>query len=479
MGMTVRAAIYLRISRDPKADGLANDRQREDCEKIAERNEWKVAHVYEDTASASQRNVQRLSYERMRRDFEAGKFNVLICWDLDRLTRQPRQLEDWIEAAEEGGLKLVTANGEADLSTDGGRMFARIKASVARQEIERKSARQRRKNEQLADDGMPAPGRRKYGWELDGITVRESEAVHLRDAARRVLAGDSLRSIIRDLEAAGVPSPRQAQWTHRGLRSALVRERMAGLLVRKGEVQPYSRIQPILERADWEAVRDLLADPARLTARGRESAHWLSGILICECEAPMTGKRVRGRNGTVTPSYVCRSTLRAGYVGRHSAISASTSEPAAAAALYFALARLQEEQGDIAEVAAARAVLKEIDEQVARAEEAYSLTGSQSSLSLLTRLAADRQDAQRTLESAVGSLGSHSVVEAAREASAPGEAIDLDSLATFTRSLATLSVDRKRSLARVSMRGHVRVGGGKGAKRITWTTPEGAPLFQD
>lgn len=479
LGMTVRAAIYLRISRDPKADGLANDRQREDCETIARRNEWPVVQVYEDTASASQRNVQRLSYERMRRDFDAGKFNVLICWDLDRLTRQPRQLEDWIEAAEDGGLKLVTANGEADLSTDGGRMFARIKASVARQEIERKSARQRRKNEQLATDGLPAPGRRKYGWELDGITVRESEAAHLREASRRVLQGDSLRSIIRDLEQAGVPSPRGAQWTHVGLRAMLLRERMAGILVRRGQVQPFSRIQPILEMSEWEALRDLLTDPSRHTSRGKESAHWLTGILVCECGGSMSGKRVYGRGGSVTPSYVCRATMRAGYQGRHATIATSAAEPAGAAALYFALARLQNAHGEVAEVATARAALQSIDDQIARAEEAYSLTGSQSSLSLLTRLTAERQDASRTLGEAVGSLGSHRVLEAARSASPSGDPLNLDSLAAFTRTFAPLPPERKRNLARVSMRGHLRTGTGKGAKRIRWTTPDGEPLFAD
>lgn len=49
-------------------------------------------------------------------DYEAGKFTASICWDLDRLTRQPRELEDWIDAAKFRGLALVTANGEADLT---------------------------------------------------------------------------------------------------------------------------------------------------------------------------------------------------------------------------------------------------------------------------------------------------------------------------------------------------------------------------
>ncbi|WP_250505076.1 recombinase family protein [Bowdeniella massiliensis] len=66
-----------------------------------------------------------------------------------------RQLEDWLDWAEERGLQLVTANGDADLGTDGGRMYARIKAAVARAEMERKSARQRRAHVQRASQGRP------------------------------------------------------------------------------------------------------------------------------------------------------------------------------------------------------------------------------------------------------------------------------------------------------------------------------------
>ena len=50
----------------------------------------------------------------MVQDYDAGLFDALVCWDLDRLTRQPRQLEDWIERAEERGLVITTANGEAE-----------------------------------------------------------------------------------------------------------------------------------------------------------------------------------------------------------------------------------------------------------------------------------------------------------------------------------------------------------------------------
>lgn len=142
---TVRAAVYLRVSIDKNMDGLAIDRQRNDCLKIAAKRGWTVVDEYIDQSkSATDETKVRPAYDRLVADFHSGMFDSIICWDLDWLTRQPRQIEHWIDAAEDRSLQLVTANGEANLSTDGGWIYARIKAEVARTEVEHKAARQSR-----------------------------------------------------------------------------------------------------------------------------------------------------------------------------------------------------------------------------------------------------------------------------------------------------------------------------------------------
>ena len=195
----VRAAIYLRISLDREMDGLAIERQREDCEKLARYRCWEVVETYVDQSkSATSRNVRRPRYEQMVSDYRAGAFEAIICYDLDRLTRQPRQLEDWIDAAETRGLILVTANGDADLSTDGGRMYARIKAAVAKGEVDRKSARQSRAQRQRAEQGRAPKGVRPLGYAINGDTIdREAEAV--RAIYTAFLKGASLHAIARGL----------------------------------------------------------------------------------------------------------------------------------------------------------------------------------------------------------------------------------------------------------------------------------------
>ena len=124
----VRAALYLRISLDRTGEMLAVERQREDCLKLCADRGWTVVAEYVDNSvSASDARKSRPGYDELVRAHTGGLFDALVCYDLDRLTRQPRQLEDWIDQARDNKLVIVTANGEADLSTDAGMMFARIK----------------------------------------------------------------------------------------------------------------------------------------------------------------------------------------------------------------------------------------------------------------------------------------------------------------------------------------------------------------
>ncbi len=197
-----KAAIYLRISQDREMDGLAIDRQREQCEALAKYRQWQVVETYVDQSkSATDRTKVRPAYDQMVADYKAGAFDAIICYDLDRLTRQPRQLEDWIDASELRGLALVTANGDADLSTDGGRMYARIKAAVARAEMERKGARQSAAQLHRAKQGRAPKGMRPLGYAVNGDVIEdEAEAVRAIYALfTRPDRPESLRSLARAL----------------------------------------------------------------------------------------------------------------------------------------------------------------------------------------------------------------------------------------------------------------------------------------
>jgi site-specific DNA recombinase len=296
------AAVYLRISLDSTGEHLAVDRQREDCRRIATERGWTITQEYIDNSiSASKRATKRPAYDRMVADHAAGRFGALVCWDLDRLTRQPRQLEDWIDAAEDHGLLLTTANGEADLSTDGGRLFARIKASVARAEVERKSARQKRAAAQRADLGKPPSGARLRGYTDEGKVLAD-EAIVVRSIFTRFIAGDSLRGITIWLTEQGVPTRYGKPWSPTAVRSILTNPRYAGRAVYRAKVTGKAgQWEAIVDEATFDGVQAKLSDPRRITNRvGTDRKHLGSGIYLCGvCSGPL---RSHGRGGYHCPA---------------------------------------------------------------------------------------------------------------------------------------------------------------------------------
>lgn len=288
--MTTASAIYLRISQDHTGEGLAVERQREDCEKIAAERGWTVVETYIDNSiSASKRTVKRPAYERMVEDFKAGRFSALVVWDLDRLTRQPRQLEDWIDAAEGRGLLLTTANGEADLTTDSGRLFARIKASVARAEVERKSARQTRAAQQRAELGKPPAGVRLTGYTFSGEVIPE-EAELVRRIFSDFKQGHTLKGIATALKEEGVETRRGTQWHSSTVRTILTNPRYAGRAVYQGRATgKLGAWDGLVSEIDFDLVQARLTDPRRkLNREGTERKHLGSGLFICGiCMRPL------------------------------------------------------------------------------------------------------------------------------------------------------------------------------------------------
>jgi hypothetical protein len=149
------------------------------------------------TTSARHRGKKRPAYERMLADIREGRVGAVVCWHLDRLHRQPIELERFVELADTHRVALATVTGDVDLSTDDGRFMARIMGAVARKEIERKRARQLRAAQQKAEQGRPQ-WRKAFGYLDDGSHQPDPVTAPLvAEAYRAVLAGGSISDIAR------------------------------------------------------------------------------------------------------------------------------------------------------------------------------------------------------------------------------------------------------------------------------------------
>ncbi len=309
-----RTAVYVRISQDRTGAGLGVARQEADCRALLDRRGWTHAETFIDNDVSAYTGKARPAWQRLVHGIDAGAFDALACWHVDRLTRSPRELEDVIELADRHRMELATVTGDIDLSTPTGRMVARMLGAAARHEGEHKAERQRAERRASAEAGKVAGGgMRPYGYATDKVAVVDAEADVIRESARRVLAGESLAAVCRDLAGRDVRTPAGGHWQPRTLRRLLASARISG----RREHTPsgsYVGTRPlcgeIVAVAVWPGVipveqsdrlRALLCAPQRRTHTGTGRKYLLSGLLRCgRCGAGMVG---RPRSGV--PRYVC------------------------------------------------------------------------------------------------------------------------------------------------------------------------------
>lgn len=203
--MTTRAALYLRVSLDATGEHLAVDRQRDICMSRFGDRGWEVTEYIDNSVSASNARKRRPAYDQMCADVDAGKIDAVVCYNLDRLTRQPRQIEDWCDRAERSDVLVYTASGDFDLSNAQGRFTARMIASFARAEVDRKSERQVAAHQQRARQGRPPKGVRPLGYTLTGEIIH-GEAEVVRAMYREYAAGHTVAAIRRALDGETVPA---------------------------------------------------------------------------------------------------------------------------------------------------------------------------------------------------------------------------------------------------------------------------------
>lgn len=332
-----RAALYLRQSmdRDKRAEGI--DRQRARCRERAEQRGWIVVDEYVDNdVSASKPRGAGTAWHRLIEDAKAGRVEIVVAVDQDRILRGIRDLVTLLDA----GVRVSTIDGDLDLTTADGEFRATLAAGLARFEVQRKSERQKRANAHRRERLLPAGGRRAFGytrlksgaspdcekrvdaegreWPDYGHEPFEPEATAVRQGFAMLLAGAPLRSIARAWNAEGLTTTTGHPFEAYSVRNVLSNPRYAGLVAppRSSDAAqstahnlrlsdlPVGSWEPLVAPETWAAARDLLADPARRTNPGAMPRSLLSGIATCGvCGEPMKAGVIRNIR-----SYRCSGT---------------------------------------------------------------------------------------------------------------------------------------------------------------------------
>lgn len=302
-----KVAIYRRQSLDKSGDELGIERQLKECKRVAQARGLSVSEVITDNSiSASKRG--RPGYTRLIQMMANGQVDTVIILRIDRLLRLNDELEELIQLVEQHPVKVITVEGDVDLSTPQGRLVARILVSVARSEMEVKSARQILANQQRAEAGKPHGSRRCFGYESDGMTVREDEALVLKDIAHRFLSGWSYRRLAEYLNVSGITTSEGKQFFPITICNMLQRKRYASIREYQGVEYP-GAWPAIFDHDTWSRIQYTIKH--RKEAAGNRPVarkYLLTGFLYCgACGGPLNGETKRDApHKELRATYQCR-----------------------------------------------------------------------------------------------------------------------------------------------------------------------------
>jgi DNA invertase Pin-like site-specific DNA recombinase len=249
-------------------------------------------------------------------DLASGVINALLGEDLDRIVRDPRDMEDLIDVCAITKSSVRSVSGSLKL-TDGGtedeRYFARIMVAGAAKASADTSRRTRDSKEREWERGNYGGGARPYGFAVAQNTTKyhrnliivPDEADIIREAADAILNKDiPQRAMARDLRERRIPDTHgRCNWTSQSLKRILTKPSVAGLATYNGQLKE-APWPAILDRDVWEKLCAKLNDPARqFENMSNEPRYLLSGFALCGiCN---NGQTVRAGGRRDNSFYAC------------------------------------------------------------------------------------------------------------------------------------------------------------------------------
>jgi site-specific DNA recombinase len=294
-------------------------RQREDIELVGG---GRPIRWYEDNnLSAFKRNVVRPDFEQMIKDLKRGRIGGIFAYDIDRVYRQPRDLERVIDIYETSKESLVfkTLSGQNfDLTTPDGRFSARLFVNIANKSSEDTRRRVVRANVAKAKKGKSHATGITFGWKEDDPSKLDPQTSETRkQAVLKYASGDRVATIMKWLaDEKNVINPVTGKhFTWGGTKAMVLAARNWGIRTYNEEIiyDDQNEIvmgdwEPIFATLDtWWKVQGVKGATAKQTPGSSNIHYLLTAIARCgRCGSGLKGhpKWVKGQR-TTAYNYNC------------------------------------------------------------------------------------------------------------------------------------------------------------------------------
>lgn len=288
----MRIALYARVSTDEQAlRGLSIEAQLAALREFA--GEQSVGEYVDAGVSARITIKKRPELQRLLRDVEAGKIDLVAFVKLDRWTRNIREYYKAQDVLDAHGVAWKALREDYETQTAAGRLKVNIMLAVAQDEADRTSERVKAVFEEKRRKGLAVCGHMPLGLDFNGgHPAPNADAEKIKALFSRYIGTRSMNQLARLS-----PAILGSQYSVRGLRQMLTNEKYLAA----GVVTPET----------WEIVQGILKQRETRSVR-TDRVYLFSGLLVCpECGYKLT---IHSRiwNGRTYVYYRCDHAARVG-----------------------------------------------------------------------------------------------------------------------------------------------------------------------
>lgn len=311
-----RAVAYARYSTDKQYD-TSIEKQLEDIKKYCEEKGYVLVKQYVDKAESAAKE-DRPAFRQMLQDARKGLFDVVVVHKLNRFAR-----DRYLSVVTAHELKKYNVTVESVLEPIGDDPVGQLLWGIldAVNEFERLNTIQevKMKMRPLAQKGYWMGGRVPYGFKVvkvkdevgkthSKLEISEEEAHVVREIFELFLQGYTFKRIAEKLNEKGYTN-RGKKWTFSIISEIIRNPRYAGMHFWGRGTKKNHRIMredvilvegpAIIDKETWKRTQERLKKYVQ--SRNRKYDYLLTGLVFCECGAPMHGSK------QTIPVYMCKN----------------------------------------------------------------------------------------------------------------------------------------------------------------------------
>ena len=313
----VRCAVYTRKSTDEGLEKEFNslDAQRESCEAFiaSQRPEgWLLVPDYYDDGGVSGATLERPALQRLLRDIEADRVDVIVCYKIDRLSRSLMHFAKLVETFDAHNVTFVSVTQSFNTTTSMGRLTLNILLSFAQFEREVIGERVRDKIAASKARGRWMGGPVPLGYDVRDrkLVVNEADAATVRRVFEVFATIGSATLLVPALRVEGLLTKTGRPFDKGAIYKTLNLRTYLGQVTHQGKVYPGEH-QAVVAQELWDRAHDIMRESTRVRSNQarRQTPALLRGLIFGPDGRAMSPTHTRKR-GKLYTYYVSQAVLK-------------------------------------------------------------------------------------------------------------------------------------------------------------------------